>query len=163
MQWARVSEFIFSFWILTTVWLDYRKIGFKASPISGQLFSLFFPAGHVIIIFSSKLILWKPDLSTVYIQHWDKNTDEQGDLGCVRVVWNDSLAYSGGKVQTLKEKKRLILNYNNSLLLWLKRLRKEFGFQSFFPLPPQQSLNDVIPKLIKTFWNQLKVTEKINL
>ena len=43
-------------------------------------------------------------ISTVYIQHWDKNTDQEGDLGYVPVVWNDSLGCSGGKVQTLKEK-----------------------------------------------------------
>jgi hypothetical protein len=36
--------------------------------------------------------------------NWDKNTDQQGCAGCVRVVLNDSLACSGGKVQTLKEK-----------------------------------------------------------
>ena len=32
----------------------HRKIRFKASPISGRLFSLFFFAGHVIILFSSQ-------------------------------------------------------------------------------------------------------------
>ena len=72
-------------------------------------------------------------------------------VGCVRVVWNDSLACSGGKVQTLKEKKQLILNYKNSLLLWLKRLRIEFGNQLFLHLPLQQSLNDVSPGLSKLF------------
>ena len=43
-------------------------------------------------LLASKVLLWKQDLSTVYIQHWDKNTDLQGSAGCVRVVWNDSLA-----------------------------------------------------------------------
>ena len=27
------------------------------------------------LLFSSKVILWKQDLSTVYIQYWDKNTE----------------------------------------------------------------------------------------
>ena len=40
----------------------------------------------------------------IYIYNWDKNTDQQGCAGCVPVVWNDSLACFGGKVQTLKEK-----------------------------------------------------------
>ncbi len=72
-------------------------------------------------------------------------------VGSLRVVWNDSLACSGGKVQTLKEKNQLILNYKNSLLLWLKRLRIEFGNQLFLHLPLQQSLNDVSPGLSKLF------------
>ena len=33
----------------------------------------------------------------------------------------------------------------------------------FLRLPLQQSLNDVIPRVIKTFLNQLKVAEKVNL
>ena len=59
---------------------------------------------YVIIIFSSKVILSKQDLSTVYIQHWDKNTDYQGSIGCVRVVWNDSLACCQEKYKLGKKK-----------------------------------------------------------
>ena len=37
------------------------------------------------------------------------------------------------------------------------------GDQLFLHLPLQQSLNDVIPRVIKTFLNQLEATEKVNL
>ncbi len=51
-------------------------------------------------------------------------------FGCVRVVWNDSLACCQEKYK-LGKKNRLILNYKNSLLLWLKRLRKKMAIRSF--------------------------------
>ena len=76
-----------------------KKIGFKASPISGGLFSLFFSTGYVLLAFQFKSHSMKAGFKDRIYPTLGQNTDQQGSEGCVRVVWNDSLACSGGKVQ----------------------------------------------------------------
>ena len=52
-------------------------------------------------------ILWKRDLSAVYIQHWDKNTESaKGENGCVRLVGNNSLAK---KVKSINQNRKNLL------------------------------------------------------
>ena len=51
-------------------------------------------------------------------------------FSCVRVVWNDSLACCQEKY-TSGEKNQLILNYKSFLLLKLKKLKTESGYQKF--------------------------------
>ena len=56
------------------------------------------------MLFSSKAILWKQDLSTVYIQSLGQKHRLAKLFDCVCVVWNDSLACCQEKYKLGKKK-----------------------------------------------------------
>gem|GEM_PF-4421673 len=105
----------------------------------------FFSTGYVLSCFLVQKSFYESQVEVPYISNIGTKTP-------VRLVWNDSLACSGGKVQTRKQKPTSY-ELEKSLLLRQKRPQKEFGYQLFFALATTAIFKrcNVIPKLIKFF------------
>ena len=105
------------------------KSAVKPHP-SGATFQLIFFNKYVIMSMGLSIQIMKARFKYRIYPRWGQKYQLSKLFGCVRVVWNDSLAYCQ-KSMLKKRKKRLILSYKNSLLLKLKRLNTGNGSQRF--------------------------------
>ncbi|WP_293166501.1 transposase [Okeania sp. SIO2C9] len=76
------------------------------------------------------------------MQHRDKNTESAKLFGCVRVVWNDSLACCQEKYK-LGEKKPANSELQKQFITQAKKVEDREWLSEVSVVPLQQSLNDL--------------------
>ena len=83
-------------------------------------------------------------------------------VGCVRVVWNDSLACCQEKYK-LGKKKPTNSELQKQFITLAKKTEGIVRLSEAFCPCHYSDLETISTRLIKTFLNQLKATEKVNL